>query len=154
MLTLGFNEFLSKPLDENMLHCSLQEFCPTSRPQSAPTSWPASKLVNWPMSLERAGGKCSLMKEMLQMLVNSIPPSRAAIQQAASTQDVAQLLQQIHKLNGACCYTGVPRLKQLSELLETQLKQGKSLAELEPELLELDDIMQGLWLESQHWQWQ
>ena len=87
LLTLGFNEFLSKPLDENMLHCSLQEFCPTSRPQSAPASWPASKLVNWPMSLERAGGKCSLMKEMLQMLVNSIPPSRAAIQQAASGTD-------------------------------------------------------------------
>ncbi|HBN89050.1 two-component sensor histidine kinase BarA [Rheinheimera aquimaris] len=154
LLTLGFNEFLSKPLDENMLHCSLQEFCPTSRPQSPPPNWPASKLVNWPMSLERAGGKCSLMKEMLQMLVSSIPPSRAAIQQAVTSQDVTQLLQQIHKLNGACCYTGVPRLKQLSELLETQLKQGKSLTELEPELLELDDIMQWLWLESQHWQWQ
>lgn len=154
LLTLGFNEFLSKPLDENMLQCSLQEYCPTSRQPNTPTNWPASKLVNWPMSLERAGGKCSLMKEMLQMLISSIPPSRAAIQQAITAQDINQLLQHIHKLNGACCYTGVPRLKQLSELLETQLKQGKTLAELEPELLELDDIMQGLWQESQHWQWQ
>ena len=154
LLTLGFNEFLSKPLDEKMLHCSLQEFCPATKLQGLANNWPASKLVDWTLAMERAGGKCSLMKEMLQMLVSSIPPSRAAIQQAVTTQDVTQLLQQIHKLNGACCYTGVPRLKQLSELLETQLKQGKSLTELEPELLELDDIMQGLWLESQHWQWQ
>ena len=62
-----------------------------------------------------------------------------------------QLLQQIHKLHGACCYTGVPALKNLAELLETQLKQGKTPAELEPELLELDDVLQALWQESQHW---
>lgn len=152
LLTLGFNEFLSKPLDENMLHCSLQEFCPVSRTPTA-TSWPVSKLIDWSLSLERAGGKTGLMKDMLQMLVSSIPTTRADIQQALVTTDITQLLQQIHKLNGACCYTGVPRLKQLAELLETQLKQGKSLTELEPELLELDDIMQALWLESQQWQW-
>ena len=153
LLTLGFNEFLSKPLDENMLRCSLQEFCLNHRPPApAPTEWPASKLVDWPLALERASGKCSLMKEMLQMLIASITPTRTALQQALATQDPTQVLQQIHKLHGACCYTGVPRLKNLAELLETQLKQGKSLAELEPELLELDDILQALWQESQQWQ--
>jgi two-component system, NarL family, sensor histidine kinase BarA len=151
LLTLGFNEFLSKPLDENMLHCSLQEFCLTGRPVSEMPNWPDSKLIDWPLALERASGKSSLMKEMLQMLIASITPSRAAIRQAVATHDMAQLLQQIHKLHGACCYTGVPRLKQLAELLETQLKHGKQLAELEPELLELDDIMQALWQESQQW---
>ncbi len=149
LLTLGFNEFLSKPLDENMLHCCLQEFCPASRNVSA--DWPASKLIDWPLALERASGKPDLMQEMLTMLIDSITPCRAAIQQALATHDQAQLLQQIHKLHGACCYTGVPRLKQLAELLETQLKQGQTLAELEPEFLELDDILQALWQESQLW---
>jgi two-component system, NarL family, sensor histidine kinase BarA len=149
LLTLGFNEFLSKPLDENMLQCCLQEFCPASRNVSA--DWPASKLIDWPLALERASGKPDLMQEMLTMLIDSITPCRAAIQQALATHDQAQLLQQIHKLHGACCYTGVPRLKQLAELLETQLKQGQTLAELEPEFLELDDILQALWQESQLW---
>ena len=152
LLTLGFNEFLSKPLDDNMLSCTLREFCPVSRLAAAPTAWPVSKLVDWPLALERASGKCSLMKEMLQMLISSISPTRAAIAQALATHDDAQVLQQVHKLHGACCYTGVPRLKQLAELLETQLKQGKSLNQLEPELLELDDLMQALWQESQQWQ--
>lgn len=153
LLKLGFNEFLSKPLDENILHCCLQEFCPSSRVAETDRSWPISKLVDWPLSLERASGKCSLMKEMLLMLVNSITPSRVAIQQALASDDIQQLLQQIHKLHGACCYTGVPRLKQLAELLETQLKLGKTATQLEPELLELDDVMQALWHESQQWIW-
>jgi two-component system sensor histidine kinase BarA len=151
LLTLGFNEFLSKPLDEKMLHCSLQEFCPAGKLQGLSNNWPASKLVDWPLAMERAGGKCNLMTEMLQMLVAGITSTRAAIQQALVTHDNEQLLQQIHKLHGACCYTGVPALKQLAELLETQLKQGKTPAQLEPELLELDDVLQALWQESQQW---
>ncbi|MDP5188932.1 two-component sensor histidine kinase BarA [Rheinheimera baltica] len=151
LLTLGFNEFLSKPLDENMLHCTLREFCPVGRTQPPAPNWPVSKLIDWPLALERASGKCSLVKEMLQMLVSSIPASRAAMQHAQATHNTAELLQQVHKLHGACCYTGVPRLKQLAELLETQLKKDEKLAQLEPELLELDDIMQALWQESQQW---
>ena len=151
LLTLGFNEFLSKPLDEAILYCTLQEFCPAIR--EAKSSWPASKLVNWHEALERAGGKQTLVKDMLTMLVDSIEPTRTALELATQQDDAQQVLQLVHKLHGACCYTGVPRLKNLAELLETQLKQGKNLAQLEPELLELDDVAQALWHESQSWQW-
>uniref|UniRef100_A0A486XII4 histidine kinase n=1 Tax=Rheinheimera sp. BAL341 TaxID=1708203 RepID=A0A486XII4_9GAMM len=152
LLTLGFNEFLTKPLDENMLQCSLQEFCPGSRVIQMLPAFPASKLVDWQSALERAGGKCSLMKDMLQMLVASIEQTRQTLAHAISHHDDQQLLQQVHKLHGACCYTGVPRLKGLAELIETQLKQGSSATALEPELLELDDVLQALWQESQQWQ--
>lgn len=151
LLTLGFNEFLSKPLDEAILYCTLQEFCPAIR--EVKSSWPASKLVNWHEALERAGGKQTLVKDMLTMLVDSIEPTRTALELATQQDDAQQVLQLVHKLHGACCYTGVPRLKNLAELLETQLKQGKNLAQLEPELLELDDVAQALWHESQSWQW-
>ncbi|MEH8016193.1 response regulator [Rheinheimera muenzenbergensis] len=152
LLTLGFNEFLSKPLDETMLYCSLQEYCPAVR-LAASTDWPASKLVDWVQAQERAGGKTALVKDMLQMLLDSIAPTCQALQQALQDDNNQQVLQLVHKLHGACCYTGVPRLKSLAELLETQLKQGKSLAELEPEFLELDDVMQALWQESRLWNW-
>lgn len=161
LLTLGFNEFLSKPLDENMLQCCLQEFCagfrqaPTQAPADAISVWPDSKWVDWPLALERAGGKSSLVREMLQLLLNSIAPCREALQQALAKGDTELLIQHVHKLHGACCYTGVPRLKQLAETLETQLKQGKALAQLQPEFYELDDVLQALWQESQSWQnWQ
>ncbi|MBU2115003.1 MAG: response regulator [Gammaproteobacteria bacterium] len=152
LLSLGFNEFLSKPLDDTMLYCSLQEYCPALRHSTAPR-WPNSKLVDWNQALERAGGKHALVKDMLQMLLDSITPNRQALQQALQNDNSQQVLQLIHKLHGACCYTGVPRLKALAELLETQLKQAKTLAELEPEFLELDDVLQALWQEGQGWQW-
>lgn len=152
LITLGFNEFLSKPLDEKMLQCTLQEFCQTKLSTTVnSSSLPNSKLIDWQLALERASGKCALMKEMLQMLISSITPCRNAIQHAIAINDSNQLLQQVHKLHGACCYTGVPRLKQLAELIETQLKQGISLTTLEPELFELDDVLQALWQESRTW---
>ena len=152
LLTLGFNEFLSKPLDETILHCTLQEYCPAMRQDSFPC-WPASKLVDWAQALERAGSKRGLVKEMLQMLLDSIPATRQAIAEALQANDQPQVLQLVHKLHGACCYTGVPRLKSMAELLETQLKHGAALQALEPELLELDDVMLALLQESQYWNW-
>jgi two-component system sensor histidine kinase BarA len=43
----------------------------------------------------------------------------------------------IHKLNGACCYTGVPDLGKMVHQLETVLKKGAGIDDLEPEFFEL-----------------
>ncbi|WP_372627151.1 two-component sensor histidine kinase BarA [Arsukibacterium sp.] len=153
LLSLGFNEFLSKPLDDKMLHYTLQEFCPlvaqsalsteaetaAKQPQSD-----ANKLIDWQVGLQRAGGKPELAKEMLQMLLTSLPQTQQGLDAAIAANDSEQLLQLIHKLHGACCYIGVPALKNLAETLETQLKSGTTIEQLEPELFELDDILSAL----------
>ena len=46
----------------------------------------------------------------------------------------------IHKLHGSCGYSGVPRMKNLCQLIEQQLRIGTK-EDLEPELLELLDEM-------------
>ncbi len=153
LLSLGFNEFLSKPLDEKMLHYTLQEFCPLvalTAPQSEASQSDAALgsgskgLIDWQISLQRAGGKPELAKDMLQMLLTSLPETQQKLNEAINADHAEQLLQLIHKLHGACCYTGVPALKALAETLETQLKSGIGLAQLEPELFELDDILSAL----------
>mgnify|MGYP003137674897 FL=1 len=101
-------------------------------------------LIDWQMSLQRAGGKPGLAKDMLQMLLTSLPQTQQALNVAIAANDNEQLLQLIHKLHGACCYTGVPALKNLAETLETQLKTGTDIQQLEPELFELDDILSAL----------
>jgi two-component system sensor histidine kinase BarA len=151
LLALGFNEFLSKPLDEKMLHFTLQEFCPLIGQQSSQFSGSRttitkqtgdnSSLIDWEIALQRAAGKPALAKEMLKMLLNTLTETQQQISAALSANNPEQLLQLIHKLHGACCYTGVPILTTLVERLETQLKTGTSLTQLEPELFELDDIL-------------
>ncbi|KKL19751.1 hypothetical protein LCGC14_2462340 [marine sediment metagenome] len=54
------------------------------------------------------------------------------------------LLSIIHKFHGACCYTGVPKLKALAEALETALKGDCDLSYIEPELFELQDELNNL----------
>ncbi|MGI5308616.1 two-component sensor histidine kinase BarA [Rheinheimera sp. WS51] len=156
LIDLGFNEFLSKPLDEKILQCILQEFCQYKLMSDEPVLqesplWPTSQIIDWELALEQANGKVNLMKDMLLMLINSIDPTQEAIQQAISSQDGPALLHQIHKLHGGCCYTGVPRLKQLAEIIETSLKKQVSLQTLEPELFELDDLLEALKQESKQW---
>ncbi len=47
------------------------------------------------------------------------------------------LVDLIHKLHGSCGYSGVPRMKNLCQLIEQQLRSGTKEEDLEPELLEL-----------------
>jgi len=49
------------------------------------------------------------------------------------------LTQIIHKFHGGCSYSGVPKLKKITNVIEQELKQGISPDLLEPELLELLD---------------
>lgn len=143
LLSLGFNEFLTKPLDEQMLHFTLQEFCQLNRnhtvvPQLMLKPVP---LIDWDTALQRAAGKQDLAQEMLQLLVQSLPQAEQQIEQALADNDQQLLLHALHKLHGACCYTGVPRLKNLLEALETQLKKGVNIKTLAPELSELEDVL-------------
>ena len=49
---------------------------------------------------------------------------------------------------GSCGYSGVPRLKHLCYLIESQLRGGTPAEELEPELLELLDEMDNVTRET------
>jgi two-component system sensor histidine kinase BarA len=74
---------------------------------------------------------------MLTGLVDNLAESHEKINNALVNQDINQLKTLIHKLNGACCYTGVPNLMTICQELETQLKKGIIVDNLEPEFLEL-----------------
>ncbi|WP_340608181.1 ATP-binding protein [Xenorhabdus bharatensis] len=127
-----FIDCLSKPLDEARLKDLLNQYNPTKKPQA----------IDWKLALQQTAGKESLALEMLTMLVQSLPEMKAMIEQALTADGEThrkQFLHHVHQLHGSCCYNGVPKLKMICELIEKQLKQNISLADLEPELLEFID---------------
>ena len=69
-------------------------------------------------------------------LLDCLNETEENIKEAMEQQDIDQLKRCVHKLNGACCYTGAPNLAKITNQLETQLKVGVSIEELEPEFLE------------------
>ncbi|MFQ3196049.1 MAG: two-component system sensor histidine kinase BarA [Colwellia sp.] len=145
LLDNGFNSFITKPIDEAMLHHSIYEYCDSTllayhpklvapTPRDINNSRP--KIIDWKLALKRAGHKKMLAKDMFIGLVNSLPESKANISEALISQDIEQLKVLIHKLNGACCYSGVPSLGKVTHELETELKRDIGLDDLQPEFFE------------------
>ena len=145
LLDKGFNSLMTKPIDEAMLHYCIYEYCDSTLLISSPVLTPSStavmsslrpKIIDWSLALQRAGQKPALAKDMFIGLVNSLPESKTAISEALLSQDIKQLEILIHKLNGACCYSGVPSLGKVTHELETELKCGITLENLVPEFFE------------------
>jgi len=145
LLDNGFNSFITKPIDEAMLHHSIYEYCDSTllayrpklvAPPLRPINDSRPKIIDWKLALQRAGHKKLLAKDMFIGLVNSLPESKANISEALISQDIDQLKVLIHKLNGACCYSGVPSLGKVTHELETELKRGIGLDNLQPEFFE------------------
>jgi len=142
----GFNAYMTKPIDETMLRHIIYEYCDFNHLVSPTTPLLANsstidtkvvtKVIDWPLALKRSANKADLAKEMFLGLVESLPETQQNIKEAIDTEDVAEIKRLVHKLNGACCYTGAPNLAKITTQLETQLKMGLSIEELEPEFLE------------------
>jgi two-component system sensor histidine kinase BarA len=173
LLKLGFNSYMTKPIDEAMLRHTIYEFCdltlPTqlkagragnihistineqiSRSSEQATISPQVEVINnlvidWPLALKRAGYKEELAREMLRGLVQSLPETKLNISEALTSQDVEKLKVMVHKLNGACCYSGVPSLGRVTHQIETELKNDITIDDLEPEFFEffehLDNVI-------------
>lgn len=147
-LNQGMDDFLTKPLQEDAIENILKHWLESSHVKGHIVSETDieevlnNPHVSWRYSLDQAMGKKDLALEMLQMLLSSIPSTIISIETTLSNQDNKELLRVIHKLHGACCYTGVPQLKELAHSVETALKKQVKLVDIEPELLEIIDELQ------------
>ncbi len=163
LLSDGFDSYMTKPIDEGMLRHIIYEYCDlellstqasnahaylnksSANTKSEPLSCEQdyyiellhdSSIINWPLALKRGGNRPILAKDMLGGLIESLPDTKLSISEALTSQDMEQLKALIHKLNGACCYTGVPDLSKITQLIETELKKDNSIDDLEPEFFE------------------
>ena len=72
------------------------------------------------------GNRDELAKDMLILLAKTLPDELNGIRQAKENHRLPELLKVIHKLHGAVCYCGVPRLKNALTSFESALKQQKT----------------------------
>lgn len=157
LLNQGFNFYMTKPIDETMLRHTIYEYCdlniltnsicePLGKNISEQNDYSEmDAIINWPLALKRAGNKPELAKDMFKGLTKSLPETKQYIYEALTAQDTEQLKMLIHKLNGACCYSGVPNLGRITHQIETALKSGVNIDDLEPEFFEffehLDNVI-------------
>lgn len=102
-------------------------------------------LIDWEQAVKVAGNNRELAEDIFKGLLRTLPDERAAIKKLYEEQNYPELLQRAHKLHGALCYCGLPRLKSVIENLETELK--RNIMVNLPSLLERFDTEVSLLLE-------
>lgn len=148
LLSAGMNDYLAKPIEEEKLHNLLLRYKPGANvaarlmaPEPAEFIFNPNATLDWQLALRQAAGKPDLARDMLQMLIDFLPEVRNKIEEQLVGENPNGLVDLVHKLHGSCGYSGVPRIKNLCQLIEQQLRSGVHEEELEPEFLELLDEM-------------
>lgn len=148
LLSAGMNDYLAKPIEEEKLHNLLLRYKPGANvaarlmvPEPAEFIFNPNATLDWQLALRQAAGKPDLARDMLQMLIDFLPEVRNKIEEQLVGENPNGLVDLVHKLHGSCGYSGVPRMKNLCQFIEQQLRSGVHEEELEPEFLELLDEM-------------
>ncbi len=79
-------------------------------------------VIDWEEGIRLAGHKKELARDILNMLLRDLPREIALIHTQYESKDYQEMARTVHKLHGAVCYTGTPRLKSALATLETRLK--------------------------------
>jgi two-component system sensor histidine kinase BarA len=80
------------------------------------------KVIDWNAAVEAANKNAIIAKEILGMLIESLPEFIDLIRTHYQANDYKKLVDQVHKLHGSASYCGVPRLKQAAYQCEKMLK--------------------------------
>ncbi|ROS04711.1 two-component system sensor histidine kinase BarA [Sinobacterium caligoides] len=145
LMLAGFNDHVTKPIDIALLEQTLLTWTAHHAQQQATTCLPGSidsidilsntnalaleandkplpKPVDTQLCLKRANNMPSLAVDMLNGIIANLGDDYEQIQDAAEQGDMPSLLELVHKLHGASCYTGTPRLQETLSNIETELK--------------------------------
>jgi two-component system sensor histidine kinase BarA len=131
LLHSGMDDYLTKPISERQLAQVVMKWAGLSLGTSAQelTNEQQGESRELPVldpdeGLRLAAGKSDLAADMLAMLLASLESDRLAIRSAREARDSTTLIEQVHRLNGASRYCGVPQLRAACQRSETLLKQG------------------------------
>jgi two-component system, NarL family, sensor histidine kinase BarA len=79
-------------------------------------------VIDWKLGATLLGNKEDAAKEILGLFIKGLPEEIANIKKLHLDGNYTLLRSSVHKLHGAICYCGTPRLKVIIASLETELK--------------------------------
>lgn len=119
LVKAGFNDYLTKPILKSALIKIIKKWVIQLGNVLIKDD---IKIIDWELGIKLAGNQQSLAEEMIVLLTRNLPEEFAQIRQAKKENNFELLLQLVHKLHGAICYCGTPRLKKIISTFENALK--------------------------------
>ena len=81
-----------------------------------------SPIIDWELGIRLAGNKRDLAEDLLALFISKLAEELNTIKSLHQSENYPELTQRVHKLHGASCYCGIPRIKRVLAQLETELK--------------------------------
>ena len=120
LLASGMDDYLPKPIEVELLITLINSWCHNVGPGEI--VFPS---IDWQLALKRANQNQDTAKEMLDSFIALLPETIETLSALWDDQDYNGLKTEVHKLHGACCYTGLPRMQHLANETESSLKLGQ-----------------------------
>ena len=125
LLDLGFDYYLSKPIDEDKFKSLLDGDIRQrhARPHNADTerNSMADSSIDYHQSLALSAHNKDLLKQSFEILLQEIPDHQQQLINALQNSQHDKLAAIAHKLQGITCYTSLPKLKQMLPCFQQQL---------------------------------
>lgn len=141
-LEAGMDEVITKPIRFDRLTRLLggkhNEDDASPQPNDKPTP-----VFDLDVSLHLANNRTDVAEEMFGILLSKLPEDQKAINDAFNRNDIDDFRMQVHKLNGAVRYCGVPALSEAINQLET-LAKGSEIDEIKDAMNEANERVEEL----------
>ena len=132
----GVQLCLQKPIDEKRL---LQHLLELVRKANEPA-------IDWRLCIKKMSGNHALAIEFISRFIEELQKNRNEFIELFHQNDLQSLEQEAHKLHGACCFCGVPRLQKTIVNFEKNTKQAQHGNEIQAEFYQLlqciDEVLQ------------
>ena len=123
----GVQLCLQKPIDEKRL---LQHLLEIVKEANEPA-------IDWKLCIKKMSGNHALAIEFIGRFIEELQKNRNEFIDLFHQNDLQSLEQEAHKLHGACCFCGVPRLQKTIVNFEKNTKQAQHGNEIQTEFHQL-----------------
>lgn len=114
LINLGFDAYISKPIDEVILKELLNKQQPIIQPQSSNNKSLAQiESIDYKLTYQLSANNHNLVRSTFTMLQLEIPDFIKKLKKSLKETDIKNISAIMHKLRGITCYVGLPKLKQL-----------------------------------------
>ncbi|XOV77773.1 MAG: response regulator [Aestuariibacter sp.] len=140
----GMQDFITKPIDVVTFYKTLGKWLGnddsvTAHQDITPDDLPNIPEINVSEAIKRVGNKTTLLLSLLKEFVRSYGDFSEQLKHAVRVQDTEQQLALLHKLKGESGNISATKVHQATSHLESQIKQGQLLNELQ--LLEFELLL-------------